>query len=113
MWAIYGNVIKTPTRKVREFSLPVSNSLEINNTLIFTLQPNREANCDRNLFCIREDGKLAWQIEYIVETNTDPINHYVGVVKLDNGNILAGNWNGMQIELNPCTGAVVSKKEGR
>lgn len=66
----------------------------------------------RNVFGIRTDGAVAWQIESVPDAEKDPYSRYVNFVETLNDksvppSLRIGNWNCSEVEIDPETGKVL------
>lgn len=100
------NKLTFPNGKTIEFDFEVSKYLYWGDDIVIVIlkYPLKEVY-NRNIFGFDIEGNKLWQIEDLFNHGDCP---YVDVVEYEN-NLLASNWCGFRIKLNPKSGKVLEK----
>lgn len=104
-----GNKLKLPFNKV-SFKQNIDRVLESKGRVIVLLDiPNEDDTLD-NVFALDMTGKKLWRIQPLKEFNPEisQFSPYVGINLLENGNISATNYFGMNYEVSITDGKILN-----
>ena len=109
---IDGNKVRVGGKEA-VFKYPVKEAAEVKDIVVVVLDKPKGETMTENVFGIAKDGTILWQIEKIPETSQDPVNSYMGVVKVMDDVVRIGNWNDVVVEVDVSSGKIVGKRFAR
>jgi hypothetical protein len=89
---------------------PIVQVLEFPGILVLRIEPPPRARFNENVYGIRPDATVAWQVskrEYVYDDSP-----YTGMIQ-DEGNVKLMNWDGLELLVNPRTGEELLQQYGR
>jgi hypothetical protein len=99
-----GSIVKVP------FDWPIVTVLEYDATLFVLLTPPIKSCINENVFGVDSNGKLLWTIAKIPHLYDD--SPYTGIESTSDG-VVAHNWDGKSVLLNPRDGNVVRSLQSK
>lgn len=112
-WTIDRKQVRAKTGQVLSFKFDVEKAAEIGNFLVVLLNVPPGEVMTENVFGVLQDARIAWQIEKIPDTSTNPVNIYVDFVDLGKNLVRVFNWNGQAVDVDVQNGKVIHTKIGR
>jgi hypothetical protein len=111
-WTIDGSQVRYDHGPNASFEYPVKELTEIGDMAVVVLDVPRHAVMTENVFGVSRDGTRLWQIEWIPETGTYPLNTYVGVTRADpeQGLVHVVDGNGTVVDVDIRTGKVLGRR---
>lgn len=80
-------------------------SLTYHDLIVVRVEPPAGVIFNRNVFGFNHEGDLLWQIEESPH-GTQEDKPYVNIYEGQNGDLIAGNWNGVSYSVNPENGII-------
>ena len=101
---VRGRQVQIGDRMV-ELPQPVVQTLWLGPLLVVRVEPAPGQLFNRNVFALEADGRQVWQIAESPH-GTEADKPFMDLRVNDAGELLAGNWNGVQYRVHPDTGAL-------
>jgi hypothetical protein len=95
-------------REKVELPYPVDTVIVFDNLLVVRLEPSAKRIFNRNVLAIGSDGTVIWQIVESPHGATSD-KPYVTIYVDSDGNLVAGNWNGVDYVVEIATGKIKTK----
>jgi hypothetical protein len=92
------------------FDYPIVQTIELESLAVIRLEIPPNINYNENVFGVSEDGQLLWQIKKVALVYTN--SPYVNLSKHDSL-VVAQNWDGLSLWLEPATGKIVKSFYGK
>lgn len=89
---------------------PPREVLPLNGMLVVLLDVPPNEVMTENVVGVSADGTVAWQIQKIASTGTNPVNCYTALSQSDDRTFRAVNWNGTDVDVDVATGRVVGER---
>jgi hypothetical protein len=110
-WIAKNNKVTiSPSGFVVEFASSVADVISFEHALVVRLDPSTEFKLNENVFGVNQNGKIAWTVtprKYVYEHSP-----YVSIARQGNA-VLASNWDGGELLIDPLTGRVLSEGYSR
>lgn len=105
------NVLTLPNKTVK-FPFDIDSMIVFNGVFVVLLDIPNEDNTIDNIYAFNIDGKKLWKVQSVnkVYPNITKFSPYVGMSLLENGNISATNYFGMNYEISIENGTILSKR---
>lgn len=105
------NVLTLPNKTVK-FPFDIDSMIVFNGVFVVLLDIPNEDNTIDNIYALNIDGKKLWKVQSVnkVYPNITKFSPYVGMSLLENGNISATNYFGMNYEISIENGKILSKR---
>lgn len=92
------------------FDYPIVQTIDFESIAVIRLEIPANSNYNENVFGVSVDGQLLWQIEKVAHVYTN--SPYVNLSKHDSL-VVAINWDGLWLWLEPATGKIVKSLNGK
>lgn len=96
------------TGKQITFDYPIDTAIGFDTAIVVMLEPNKFIN--ENVFGVSYDGRIAWQIEEKGHVYDESPYTYIG--RKDN-KIELGNFDGLELIVEPSTGKILHQQWGK
>lgn len=105
------NVLTLPNKTVK-FPFDIDSMIVFNGVFVVLLDIPNEDNTIDNIYALNIDGKKLWKVQSVNKAypNITKFSPYVGMSLLENGNISATNYFGMNYEISIENGTILSKR---
>ena len=112
--AFQGNELFLPNITVVFKHNIVSMYIYADKVVVLTDEPPESQNY-RNIVAVSLDGKPVWSVQPVIEAYPEITSqsHFVGMYRLENGNLSAANFFGVVFEISEKDGKIIGKKDGR
>lgn len=87
------------------FPYPVAQVIIVSNYVIVRLSVPQEKRFDRNVYALSFDGKAVWQIQEAPHGGNVP-KPFMNLRLSEEGRLIAGNWIGVDYEVDLSTGQI-------
>ena len=102
-----GDLVLSDGAKVA-FKYPIAGFIVVDDIAVVFLNISFERRMNHNVFGVDKNGKILWEIPHCGRVEIDGENDpYVGVELRPNGKVVAYNWSGSSVVLNPKTGEIL------
>ena len=105
------NVLTLPKKNVK-FPFDIDSLIVFNGVFVVLLDiPNDDDTID-NIFALNIDGKKLWRVQSVSKAypNVTQFSPYIGMTLLENGNISATNYFGVNYEISIKDGSILKKR---
>jgi len=89
-----------------EFGTPIAQVVEAEGVLCVRIDSPIGSQDNRNVFGVSEEGVVVWQVPG--RKHVYPDSPYTNVT-VEAGAFLLGNWDGLELTVDPATGAVMNE----
>ncbi len=104
------NKLKFSSGASYNFKYPIDEIKICEKIVIVRLDIPPKVILNENVYGISENGELLWQIEKLDHIYED--SPYTGMT-LKEGKLILYNWDGLEVNIDPKTGKVISKSYGK
>ena len=98
-----------PMRRV-DFAWPIAEVIAFAEILVVRIQPKPGAKDNQNVFGVRSDGEIAWQVPHRQFIYDD--SPFTGMMRTGT-NVYLSNWDGTELIVDPSTGKVLHETYGK
>ena len=112
--AFKGNELFLPNITVVFKHNIVSMYIYADKVVVLTDEPPESTNY-KNIVAVSLDGKPVWAVQSVNEAYPEiqDQSHFVGMYRLENGNLSAANFFGLVFEISEKDGKILGKQDGR
>lgn len=112
--AFQGNKLLLPNTTVTFKHDIVSMYIYDDKVIVLIDEPPESPNY-RNIAAVSLDGKPIWAVQSVTEAFPEikSQSHFVGMYRLENGNISAANFFGVVFEISEKNGKILGRQDGR
>ncbi|WP_156033929.1 hypothetical protein [Aeromonas jandaei] len=104
LFAIKDNLI-TINGKAIDLPYPVAEAITIGEIVVVRLEPAVGELCNANIYGFTVNGCFKWKVEESPH-GTEPDKPFTSIYISPNGQLIAGNWNGIDYSVDVKSGAI-------
>lgn len=112
--AFQGNKLFLP-KKIVTFENNIESMYIYRDKVVVLIDEPMESPNYRNIVAVSLEGKPVWFVQSITEAFPEITSqsHFVGMYRLENGNISAANFFGVVFEISEKDGKILGRQDGR